>query len=244
MMPDKSTRLDPVNATLWLVLFNLTVLQETRHQMQLLYLAEALFFAVFIQGVSPRRLLSLTGRILFLPSTLFIFHLFSHEGTKIVDLGIFQISEQGVAWGSLYFIRFANAIMAAIAFALSIKITDLMASLSRLGLPDRAALSVYLTLRFIPLITQEASTIWAATINRRANPQSFTGRLRLFGQYVSTLVLRTVDRAETTAIAVQYRQFGVRSRRTYLSAARWKPSNLAFLGLHAILVLFGFYLYH
>jgi energy-coupling factor transport system permease protein len=168
---------------------------------------------------------------------LLIFHLFAHPGNLLFNFGPIQVTDEGVLFGVLYFLRFFNAVLAAIAFALSIQIEDLMASLARIGLPDRATLSIYLTFRYIPLMTAEANIIWAA-VRIRLTYRQRTGlreSIDIFSQYLATLVLRAVERAETTALAIQYRQFGAIQRRTHVSSASWKPSHLCFLFPHAII---------
>jgi energy-coupling factor transporter transmembrane protein EcfT len=237
MLNRERPRADPINALLWLVVFNLTVLQEDRVLFQIVYLAEVLGCALFVFRITLYDFSTTAWRILFIPSLLFVFHLFVHPGHVLVGLGVFRITDQGVFWGSLFFLRFINAVMAAVAFGLAIRLNDLIASLSRLGIPDKGCLSVYLTLRYIPLLANEAATIWAAVKARRiAQRANLFERGRVFSQYVVTLVLRAVDRAETSAIAIQYRQFGAVVRRTYMSPSRWKPLGLAILVPHAIIV--------
>lgn len=239
MTAQKLSHIDPVSGALWLIVFNVTVLQETRVHVQLVYAVEAIVFSTLVLRVSALSLVGMSRRIIFLPSMLLIFHLFAHPGNVLLYFGPIRVTHEGVLFGILYFSRFLNAVLAAIAFALSIRLEDLMASLARIGLPDRAALSVYLTLRYIPLMTSEGSTIWAAVKTRRALGRGGgpLERARIFGQYMTTLVLRGVERAETTALAIQYRQFGAAQRRTYISTAHWEPHNLAFLVPHAIIVL-------
>jgi energy-coupling factor transport system permease protein len=238
MTEQTNSRVDPVNGVIWLILFNLTALQETRTQIQLVYSAEVILFSILVFRVSASALVRVSRKIIFLPSMLLIFHLFAHSGNVLINFGLIQITHEGASFGVLYFFRFFNAVLAAIAFALSIRTEDLMASLARIGLPDRAALSIYLTLRYIPLMTREGSIVWAAVRIRRAL-RGHDGPLeqaRIFGQYAATLVLRAVERAETTAVALQYRQFGATRRRTYISAARWQPKHLYFLLPHVIIV--------
>src|ERR1700732_4066564 len=73
MIDQRPSRIDPVNGVIWLVLFNLTVLQETRTQMQVVYSIEAILFSVLVLKVSALDLVRMSRKVLFLPSLLLVF---------------------------------------------------------------------------------------------------------------------------------------------------------------------------
>lgn len=162
-------------------------------------------------------------------------------GAVLVPLPLLPITEQGLEWA----LRFAFRIML-IAYASMVYIwtTDprkLVLGLIHLGVPYRFGYGLYVALRFMPLMENEAEVIRQALTVRSVAEVS--GRIEAMRRYAMPLLVAGIRRSENVAITMDSRAFGAFPTRTYVESFRWTISGamllLAYLLVGAALIYLG-----
>ena len=150
-----------------------------------------------------------------------------------------EISAEGVSLMLSQVMRYAS--VAAIGFPIAYAIApgDLGVALRRLGVADKIAVMVDLTVRFIPTLAAEfAETIDAQRVRgydptaRKGGPIS---RLRRMAPIFVPVTVGSIAGAEDTIDAMDLRGFGV-GRRTWLRHLKFDPADWTVI---AIFVLFA-----
>jgi len=172
--------------------------------------------------------------------------LFGPRGETVTPLwawGPASISTASLLNGALLVLRFAALILTIswLSFCLStteiVRALDaLLAPLAKLGLPVHAfVLMVQVTLRFLPLLAQEAERIAKSQASRGA--EWGTGRgglLRRARQALPLLVplfLAGLQRAENLALAMEARGYQGGAGRTTMTPLRFRPADAVALAL-------------
>ena len=102
-----------------------------------------------------------------------------------------------------------------------------MTSLVKAGMPYRYAYTIFLALRFLPLIQKEVDSVKAAhAIRGKAAGTSLSHRFKLWQRYVFTILINGIRKAETTADALECRAFGYSDRRTYVKDVYFRKRDL------------------
>lgn len=162
-------------------------------------------------------------------------------GEVLITLPLVPITEQGLDWA----LRFAFRIML-IAYASMVYVwtTDprkLVLGLIHLGVPYRIGYGLFVALRFMPLLENEAEVIRQALTVRSVAEVS--GRREALRRYVMPLLVAGIRRSENVAITMDSRAFGAFPTRTYVDAFRWSASGflliLAYALIGGILVYVG-----
>ena len=133
-------------------------------------------------------------------------------------------------------------VLASFLFIWTTDIRDLMTGLVHIGMPYRYAFSVFLALRFIPIVQQEVDAVKAAhAIRGRASYSPIKHRFRLWQRYMFTVIVNGLRKAENTALAIESRGFGAYPDRTYTKSFRWTKKGffliLLFIAFAAWLIL-------
>ena len=156
-----------------------------------------------------------------------------------------EISAEGVSLMLSQVMRYAA--VAAIGFPIAYAIApgDLGVALRRLGVADKLAVMVDLTVRFIPTLAGEfAETIDAQRVRgydptaRKGGPIS---RLRRLAPIFVPVTVGSIAGAEDTIDAMDLRGFGV-GRRTWLRHLVFDRADLAVIGLFILFVLVATFL--
>lgn len=162
-------------------------------------------------------------------------------GAVLVPLPLLPVTEQGLEWA----LRFAFRIML-ISFASMVYVwtTDprkLVLGLIHLGVPYRIGYGLFVALRFMPLLQNEAEVIRQAIAVRGVAEVS--GRREALRRYVMPLLVASIRRSEDVAITMDSRAFGAYSDRTYVDPFRWTASGIAlvlvYLAIGAVLIFVG-----
>lgn len=219
-------------AVLWVV--GATQLRDARH----LAIALALALGYYALAQIPWR--AVRGQWIYLFVVVGLFSLFnavitggqsgSFAGTTphvlmTLPLGI-QISAEGLSLALSQMLRFAS--IAAIGFPVAYAIApgDLGVALRRLGLGDRFAVMIDLTVRFIPTLSSEFGETIDAQRVRGYDPMAAGGgpitRLRRLAPVFVPVTIGSIVGAEDTIDAMDLRGFGV-GRRTWFRQLRLRP---------------------
>ena len=113
-----------------------------------------------------------------------------------------------------------------------------MVSLAKAGLPYRFAFTVFLSMRFLPVVQREVDTVRAAhSIRGRAARTNLAHRIKLLQRYVFTVLVNGLRKAESTATAIECRGFGAYPDRTYAKPITYHPADLVLVAVFAIAVV-------
>lgn len=156
-----------------------------------------------------------------------------------------EISAEGVSLMLSQILRFAGIASISFPMAYAIAPGDFGVALRRLGLGDRFAVMIDLTIRFIPTLAGEfAETIDAQRVRgydptaRKGGPIS---RLRRLAPIFVPVTVGSIAGAEDTIDAMDLRGFGV-GRRTWLRHLRFDRVDLALIGLFVLFALVATFL--
>ncbi|QGQ44023.1 energy-coupling factor transporter transmembrane component T family protein [Metabacillus sediminilitoris] len=183
----------------------------------------------------------------------FILHLLvTKEGEILLDLGFFQIYEEGLRQGIYISLRFLFLILMTTILTLTttpIEITDgmesLLAPFKKLGLPvHELALMMSISLRFIPTLMEETDKILKAQMARGVDFASgpIKNRIKAIVPLLVPLFISAFKRADELATAMEARGYQGGEGRTKLRQLNWKFLDTAVLVLLIILGLLLIYL--
>lgn len=210
---ERSARLDPAVSLIWTVNVSLAATAASSIEA-----AATLFALVIVAGIIVLRESFLEIRrywrlLVIVPVLLFFFHASCTPGQPLVGFGPLSMSREGTLAGTAYMLRLGTSVAAALIVIRAIDLSAVAPSLMRVGVPRGAAFSVYLMLRFVPLMAAEAETVRLALLTRMPAP-SLRDRLLRFRRYLLNLVVASVRHAEQTALAMDARGFATMHRRT------------------------------
>ncbi|WPL16402.1 cobalt transport protein CbiQ [Thiorhodovibrio winogradskyi] len=197
----------------------------------------ALALAVMTVMLAGLTLRELIWRLLVFESLMLVLLLtlpFSVPGDRLFALGPMTATQAGVTLAALIVLK-AHAVALAVMGMLSrLEPAVLGHALARLGLPNRLAHLLLLTLRQIALLHQEFSRLRLAMRARgfvaRSNRHTWTS----YGQLIGMLLVRSLHRARRIEAAMRCR--GFRGRFYLLDSSRWRAADtLSLLGLLVML---------
>ena len=156
-----------------------------------------------------------------------------------------EISAEGASLMLSQVLRYAAVAAVGFPIAYAIAPGDLGVALRRLGVGDKIAVMVDLTVRFIPTLAGEfAETIDAQRVRgydptaRKGGPIS---RLRRLAPIFVPVTIGSIAGAEDTIDAMDLRGFGV-GRRTWLRHLAFERADLMVIGLFVLFVVVATYL--
>ncbi len=128
------------------------------------------------------------------------------EGGQRIDVAGLQLSVSGLyaAWGIV--VKGTLGVAAALSFAATTPATELPTALSRLGLPAVVTSVLVLMLRYVDLLTAEASRIRTARISRGDSPRALH-QAGAIAKGVGALFLRSYERGERVYVSMLSRGF-------------------------------------
>ncbi|MDA3957996.1 energy-coupling factor transporter transmembrane protein EcfT [Oceanispirochaeta sp.] len=176
---------------------------------------------------------------------LMIFHFFIDPGTTVFSFGFLKISDYGLIQGPVFFFRLSVIVLASFLLIWTTDTRDLMTSLVKVGMPYRYAFTIFLALRFLPLIQKEVEAVKAAhSIRGRTTGSGLGHRIKLWQRYVFTILVNGIRKAEITADALECRAFGYKDKRTYLKDVHFKKTDILLPLITGILLFLLIYMEH
>lgn len=185
-----------------------------------------------------RRLAAVEGFMLVLLATL----PFSLPGETLFALGPLEASREGLLAALMIALK-ANAILLTLlALIGSLEPVVFGHTLARLGVPERLAHLLLMTVRQILLLNQELGRLRRAMRARAFVPRSNAHTWRSYGYLVGMLLVRSLERSDRIRAAMRCR--GFHGRLYLLDSSRWRSADSLFAValipvLTALLVLDG-----
>lgn len=142
-------------------------------------------------------------------------------------VGPYRLTGAGLRVGLLITFRITLIAYASLIFVWTTDPRAIIMALIYMRIPYRIAYSVFVALRFVPLLENEASVIREAQLVRGV--EQVAGRVEALKRYALPLLLAGIRKSENTAVAMDSRAFGAFEQRTYLHRFEWSRSGVIFL---------------
>lgn len=215
-------RIDAISKAFWVLIVILFTFQFQTNLSRVLVLASLLFTVIFLARVPINILIKASPIILIMGGLLFLVNLFFTPSTHFINIAGISLGQEGLDKGLFLFLRITIMVLASFTLIWTTDIRDLMVGLVHLGMPYRYAFSIFLALRFLPIIQQEVDAVKAAhAIRGRASSSPIRHRFRLWQRYLFTVIVNGLRKAESTALAIESRGFGAYPDRTYVKDFHW-----------------------
>jgi energy-coupling factor transport system permease protein len=232
-------RMDPLSKFVWIFVIGVLGFILSAPELVAILLLTVLLVAVTLGGISLGRLLIAGKYYWILGLAAGTFQLFiRHSGDVLASLGPLEITTEGLRFGATFALRISLIAFASLVFIWTTDPKRLVMGLIYLGLPYRIAYSVFIALRFVPVLEHEAVVIREAQAVRGVD--EVKGRLEGLKRYVIPLLVSALRKSQAMAVAMEARCFGVGKTRTYLEEFSWTGSGFAlivgFMALGGVLV--------
>ncbi len=224
------TRIDALSKLIWVILVILATFQLTSNLSRVIMLAVVVFVMIVLARVPLKTVWQAMPIILIMGTLLFFVHLFTAPSTQTIDIAGFSVGKEGFDKGLQYFLRITIMVLASFILIWTTDIRDLMVGLVSIGMPYRYAFTVFMALRFLPVVQQEVDAVKAAhAIRGRASSSPIRHRIRLWQRYMFTVIVNGLRKAENTALAIESRGFGAFPDRTFVKEFRWTKTGIILL---------------
>lgn len=236
------TRIDALSKLIWVVFVIIVTFQLQTNLARGIMLGLLVIVTVIFARVPFKSVWQAGPIILIMGLLLFVVNLFTTPSTSTIVIAGISFGEQAFDRGLEFFLRITIMVLASFIFIWTTDIRDLMTGLVRIGMPYRYAFAIFLALRFLPIVQQEVDAVKAAhAIRGRASNSPIRHRIRLWQRYMFTVIVNSLRKAESTALAIDSRGFGAYPTRTYIKNFRWTMTGiiliLAFVAFAAWLML-------
>ncbi len=162
-------------------------------------------------------------------------------GEVLVPLPLIPITQNGLEWALRFAFRILLISLTSMVFVWTTDPRKLILGLIYMRVPYRIAYGLFVALRFMPIMENEAGVIREALAVRSVAEVS--GRREAMRRYVLPLLVAGIRRSEQMAITMDCRAFGAYPTRTYVEAFAWTASGFvlvaAYLIIGAVLVYVG-----
>lgn len=229
------SRMDALSKLLWVLIVILTTFQLQGNAARAVMLGAVLLVTILLARVPFRTFWQAMPVILVMGSLLFFVHLLTAPSTDTIRVAGLTLGRQGFDKGLQYFFRITIMVQASFLLIWTTDIRDLMVGLVSIGMPYRYAFTVFMALRFLPVVQQEVDAVKAAhAIRGRASRSPIRHRFRLWQRYMFTVIVNGLRKAENTALAIESRGFGAFPDRTYTKEFRWSRSGIVMLAVFVV----------
>jgi energy-coupling factor transport system permease protein len=221
------TRIDALSKLIWVILVIVATFQLGTNQARGIMLGLVVYIIVLLARVPLKTIWRAMPIILIMGTLLFIVNVLTVPSTSFIYILGLRVGQQGFDRGLEFFLRITIMVLASFLFIWTTDIRDLMTGLVHIGMPYRYAFSIFLALRFLPIVQQEVDAVKAAhAIRGRASYSPIRHRFRLWQRYMFTVIVNGLRKAENTALAIESRGFGAYPDRTYTKGFRWTKTGI------------------
>jgi energy-coupling factor transport system permease protein len=235
-------KIDPISKFVWATIMMVWTLYVAVPEVQLLMFFILLLLARVAAGLKPLQLIKSVRAFFLLGVFMIIFQTFFANGKDVIwAWGFIRATREGLAAGLNVGLRLIVIITISMILAITTDPRQLVASLiTILHMPYRFAYALYSTLRFIPLMRNNATVIMEAqTIRGATIDQSLFAKVKHFIWLVIPLIVSGLQQASMSAIALDSRAFGYKATRTNLTKVHVNPIGPIFVVVSlAIFILY------
>jgi energy-coupling factor transport system permease protein len=191
-------------------------------------LLQAALAGMLKPALSVLSALSKLSLLLFLAQVFFV-----RQGRIVLSLPLdIYITDQGLSFSCLFVLRLIAVTLPLFIMLSLTRMSDLANALTRLGISYKYAFALTAAMRFIPLFAKEMSEIMEAQTARGVefDSKNFCKKLKLILPLCLPLLLSSVRRIESGAIAAELRGFNLRKRNSGYKRYPWGWGDAAVLG--------------
>lgn len=137
----------------------------------------------------------------------------------LATLGPLTITSEGLRFGMTFALRITLIASASLFFVWTTDPKKVVMAAVYMRVPYRIAYSLFVALRFVPVIENEAMVIREAQTIRGV--EQVKGKIEAAKRYVIPLLASSLQKSQRIAIAMEARGFGFAPTRTYSEDFRW-----------------------
>lgn len=228
-------RMHPLVKSAWLIALSISVFMVPSPWFILGFLV-LVWIGFRVAGASLARL---TGMRLILPTTLFLAGLqmaFTRSGEVWLRLWSCFVTVDGIEAGVYVGGRFVSIVLLSYLFVLTTHPGELAHALMQAGVQYRYGYSLITALRMVPMFQIEADTIYKAQLARgiRHDRGGLPGLIEMARQMLMPLLVSALGKADTLAVSMEGRCFGMHARRTHLRRVAVRGEDILSFGVLAI----------
>jgi energy-coupling factor transport system permease protein len=223
--------LDPVTKLVWMVCISILVfIYETAIPQLLLFaviLTVALIFAKLSLGFVFRGI----WIMLLFSIGFFVLQVILVPGeTLLYNLGPIAIYSESLDFALAITIRILTIFTTSLIFVATSDPRDIVISLTqKMKVPYRYAYSIFVALRFVPTLEQEAKVIEAAqTIRGVGKQKGLKNKVENLKRFTLPLLMGAIRRVRTTANTMEAKGYGAYQDRTYIRTINYNPKGITF----------------
>ncbi|HVN94789.1 MAG TPA: energy-coupling factor transporter transmembrane component T [Syntrophorhabdaceae bacterium] len=250
-------RLDPRTKVL-LSIGSASLIVLLNEPLSLLLLFMLIFFC-FVTVTPPGSYIKITLRMLaviviatmvsqgffyyFEPRTPLITFLSKRSGFIGRFTGGISVYKEGLIYGAIQSMRLSSATVLSMVIVMSTHPSDMVLGLRKLGVPEKIAFMLMVSMRFLPVLIEEAKRIIIAQRLRGLRCKGISGSFKSFRYLVVPLIIDSLRQARRISIAAEVRGFtGRRSASKELRFAWLDYSMLcAFVLIIGTALIYRFY---
>ena len=182
--------------------------------------------------LSKTRFVLLFGVVLFIAQALS-----TREGNVLLSYGL-VVTDSGLLAGAQMAFRFLVIFSSSVLFVLVTDPDRLAHSIEQIGIPYRYSFVLVLSLRFVPFFRKEYRAVRDAQQVRGINTsiRGFAGLLRSIRYTLFPLLVSGLIRADSIAISMKGRCFGLYAKRTIAYKEHWQRADWIVLFLFCLLL--------
>jgi len=242
-------RLDPRTKILMVILY-IVALFSARHFLTYGIVLAALLLSIKVSKVGWKALVRGLKPVWIIVAFTAVLNLFYTNGEVLLDLGVLQITKEGILAAVFMMLRITMLIMGTFLLTYTtspIRLTDgiesLLSPLKKLHAPvHELAMMMSIALRFIPTLIEETDKIMSAQKARGADFESgnFLQRAKALVPILVPLFVGAFHRAEDLAVAMESRCYHGGEGRTKLHVLHFGRADALVLGaalLFTVLVM-------
>jgi energy-coupling factor transport system permease protein len=160
--------------------------------------------------------------------SLLLWPLFRASGPTLLAVGPIAVTRGGVLYGLTVALRLLCFLFGTLLLVSTTTVEEFAFALGRLGVPFRAAFSLSLAFRLVPLFMETGRTIVAAQRARglELDAGGVVARARKYVPILVPILLGAIRKADRMAVALEARGFGAPGIRTSLAdrPATWRDA--------------------
>jgi energy-coupling factor transport system permease protein len=218
-------RMDTASKFIWVLVFGALSFLLTSPELMGLLMVLTIATAFTLTSVKPERVLRSGLWIVLLAGGAMVFQLFARRaGHPVVYVGPIAITDAGIRGGFQFASRIVVLAFSSLAFVWTTDPRDMVVALAHFRVPYRFAYMLFVSLRILPVLENEAMVIREAQAVRGvAEVQRRIDRWKRFGL---PLLVAGIRRSESMAVAMDCRGFGAFPTRRFIHEFRWTRSGL------------------
>lgn len=157
----------------------------------------------------------------------------------IFKIGFITLDELGLLYGVSMPFRVLVLIGTPLLILMTTPLSDIMLALTKLKVPYKVAFTLGLSLRYVPTIIEEMSTIREAQMSRGLELErgGLINRIKAHIPLLKPLMIRAIEFADRMSLAIETRAFGAFKKRSSYREIRMNKFDLMVVAISIIILI-------